>query len=216
MEESYRYILLVIFTLICQLVFIYLQQRAKNKADLDVKKKLTSIEEGIKTVNALQIDRGKQIFNEEKDSIIVFFAQLNTWIWLYLNVSLKDYESLKSKDIPKGLIELQDAYNKTNVAYAKVKLIINDTNLVEAGFEAICKTYEAHTIREFILTKLCDNNQILNNVRKDIADHKNEKDDSVFDVAALAVGLQQRPYQQHCGARGPNQVCQHGADRQKC
>ena len=76
----------IIIILAYPFLVTYINQRVKNKADIQVLKKLTEIEEGVKTVNALQIDRGKQIFSEEKDSIIVFFAQLNTWIWESLNV----------------------------------------------------------------------------------------------------------------------------------
>lgn len=147
MEEPYRSILLVIFILIYPLVYIYLQQRARNQADLDVKKKLTSIEEAIKTANALQIDRGKQIFSEEKDSIIVFFAQLNTWIWESLNINISNFNTSNIETIKERLIKMQDASNKTKVAFAKVMLIINDVEMVRLGQEAINKTSQVHSFR---------------------------------------------------------------------
>jgi len=154
MEEPYRYIVLVIFTLLCQLFYVYFQQRARNKADLAFKNKLTTIEEGIRTVNALQIDRGKQIFSEEKDSIIVFFAQLNTWIWEALNIGIANFSTSNIETIKERLIKMQDASNKTKVAFAKVMLIINDVELVRFGQEAIYKTSKVHSFRGQNLLKL--------------------------------------------------------------
>jgi len=147
MEEPYSYILLVVITLGFQILLTYFQQRARNKADLAFKNKLTTIEESIKTVNALQIDRGKQIFSEEKDSIIVFYSQLNTWIWEALNFGIANFSTSNIEIIKERLIKMQDASNKTNVAFAKVMLIINDAELVRFGQEAINKTSKVHSFR---------------------------------------------------------------------
>jgi len=151
MEEPYRYILIVVIILCCQIALqvalTYFQQRARNKADLAFKNKLTSIEEAIKTANALQIDRSKQIFSEEKDSIIVFFAQLNTWIWEALNINIYDYLNENIDKIPNRITMMSDGYNKTKIAFAKVTLIITDEDLINLGKEAIVKTLMIHQLR---------------------------------------------------------------------
>jgi len=167
MEETTKYILLVLFTVGCQLVFIYLQQRAKNQADLNVKKKLTLIELGIKKAIDLQTDRGKQIFSEEKDSIIVFFAQLNTWIWEALNINIDSYNYSNFKDITSRLIFMQDSYNKSKVSFSKVMLIINDENLINLGQDAINKTFEVQQIRIELLKEIDINLQLTESILKD-------------------------------------------------
>lgn len=168
----------ILIILIYPFVVTYFNQKAKNQADKEVLKKLTVIVEDIKKENTLQIDRGKQIFSEEKDSIIVFFAQLNTWIWESLNINFEDYNYLKIEDISKRRIAMQDAYNKSNVAFAKVMLIINDTDLVEAGKDAIKKTYEVHIFRESILIELIGNLQIQSTIKDKIANYYNENNEN--------------------------------------
>lgn len=185
MTNLFIILLEIIIGLTSAYLIYYVRKKGQNQADKEDLKNLTVIVEDVKMKNSKEIesikanlslltDRSKQIFSEEKDSIIVFFAQLNTWIWGCLNVCLNDYNALKSEDIPRKLIELKDAYNKTNVAYAKVTLIINDKVIVETGREAINKTFDLHELRENILIKLHGNFQNLNKVNEDIADFKDE------------------------------------------
>lgn len=152
-------------------LIFYVHQKGKNQADKEDLKKLTEIVEDVKKKNTEEIevikanlslltDKGKQIFSEEKDSIVVFFAQLNTWIWDSLNINIEDYSWVNVEDIEKRLVEMQNAYNKTNVAYSKVMLIVSDVELVKTGQEAINKTYEHHIFREEILNRLCSNLEI--------------------------------------------------------
>ena len=49
----------------------------------------------------------------------------------------------------------------------------------------------------------------------DVGHDEDEEDDGVLDVRALAVGLQERPDEQHGGARGPHEGRQEPAERQE-
>ncbi|HET6991776.1 MAG TPA: hypothetical protein VFJ43_10650, partial [Bacteroidia bacterium] len=96
----------------------------------------------------------KQIFSVEKESIIVFFAQLNTWIWDSLNIYIYEYNHSNYGDISQRLIIMRDAYNQTNVAFSKVRLIVDDSELVKAGHDAIKKTLALHHFAEGLLKRL--------------------------------------------------------------
>src|SRR5690606_6050356 len=52
------------------------------------------------------------------------------------------------------LIAMRDAYNKTNVTFSKVRLIVKDEDLIKAGHDAIMKTLELHHFKEGLLKRL--------------------------------------------------------------
>lgn len=143
----------------------YAQQKGKNQADKEDLKKLTEVVEEVKKKNneeiellkanlSLLTDREKQIFWEEKEAIVIFFAQLNTWIWDSLNIYIYEYNHANYQDISTRLIAMRDAYNKTNVTFSKVRLIVKDEDLVKAGHEAIIKTLALHHFTEGLLMRL--------------------------------------------------------------
>jgi len=91
----------IVIGLISAYLIYYVQKKGNNQADKEDLKKLTEIVEDVKKKNTNEIeiikanlsllnDRSKQIFNEEKDSIIVFFAQLNTRIREAINININD------------------------------------------------------------------------------------------------------------------------------
>ena len=146
----------------------YARQKGKNQAEKEDLKDLTEIVETIKKKNtddteflraSLQIinDREKLIFNEEKESIILFFSQLNTWIWDSLNIYVNEYNHTNFNDISQRLITMRDSYNKTNVTFSKVRLIVDDNELINTGNDAIIKTLALHHFKESILKRLSTN-----------------------------------------------------------
>jgi hypothetical protein len=158
-------ILQIVIGLLSAYLLYYAQQKGKNQADKEDLKKLTVIVEEVKKKNneeiellkanlSLLTDREKQIFGEEKQAIIDFFAQLNTWIWDSLNIYILEYNHSNYQEISSRLITMRDAYNQTNVTFSKVRLIVTDEELIKAGHEAIMKTLELHHFKEGLLKRL--------------------------------------------------------------
>jgi hypothetical protein len=155
----------IVIGLLSAYLLYYAQQKGKNQADKEDLKKLTVIVEEVKKKNneeiellkanlSLLTDREKQIFGEEKQAIIDFFAQLNTWIWDSLNIYIHEYNHSNYQEISSRLITMRDAYNQTNVTFSKVRLIVTDEELIKAGHEAIMKTLELHHFKEGLLKRL--------------------------------------------------------------
>jgi len=165
MVNLFIILLEIVIGLISAYLIYYVRKKGQNQADKEDLKNLTEIVEDVKMKNSKEVesikanlslltDRGKQIFSEEKDSIIVFFAQLNTWIWEALNINIKNFRTSNKETIQQRLIEMKDASNKTNVAFAKVMLIIEDDELIRKGQEAINKIFGVYKFRGGLLIKL--------------------------------------------------------------
>lgn len=155
----------ILIGLLSAYLLFYAQQKGKNQADKEDLRKLTEVVEEVKRKNneeiellkanlSLLTDREKQIFGEEKEAIVIFFAQLNTWIWDSLNIYIYEYNHANYQDISTRLIAMRDAYNKTNVTFSKVRLIVKDEDLIKAGHEAIMKTLALHHFKEGLLKRL--------------------------------------------------------------
>ena len=158
-------ILQIVIGLLSAYLLYYAQQKGKNQADKEDLRKLTVIVEEVKKKNneeiellkanlSLLTDREKQIFGEEKQAIVNFFAQLNTWIWDSLNIYIHEYNHANYQDISTRLIAMRDAYNQTNVTFSKIQLIATDKDLIKAGHNAIMKTLELHHFKEGLLKRL--------------------------------------------------------------
>lgn len=158
-------LLQIVITLLTAYLLYFAKQKGKNQADKEDLKKLTTIVEEVKKENSKEIellkanlalfaDKEKQIFTEEKESIVIFFSQLNTWIWDSLNIYIHEYNHSNYKTISDRLIIIRDSYNKTNVTFSKVKLIIEDEELIAAGHDAIVKTLKLHHFIEGLLKRL--------------------------------------------------------------
>lgn len=158
-------ILQIIIGLLSAYLLYYAQQKGKNQADKEDLKKLTEVVEEVKKKNneeiellkanlSLLTDREKQIFSEEKEAIVIFFAQLNAWIWDSLNIYIYEYNHSNYQDISSRLIAMRDAYNKTNVTFSKVRLIVKDEDLIKSGHEAIMRTLALHHFKEGLLKRL--------------------------------------------------------------
>lgn len=161
-------VLQIIAAMLSAYLIFYAREKGKNQANKNDLEYLTKIVEDIKKENTREIellkanllvltDKEKQIFNEEKESIIIFFAQLNTWIWDSLNVYIYEYNHLNYQDITSKLIIMRDNYNKTNVTFSKVKLIVGDDNLIALGHTTIIDTLKLHHFVEGTLKNLLFN-----------------------------------------------------------
>lgn len=155
----------IVTGLLSAYLIYYAQQKGKNQADKEDLKKITQIVEDVKKKNNEDIEllkanlsflteKEKQVYSEGKEAIVVFFSQLNTWIWTGLNIYIHEYNHINYQEISQRLITMRDAYNTTNVSYSKVKLIIEDENLVELGREAISATLKFHLFLEALLKRL--------------------------------------------------------------
>lgn len=165
MVNFFIILLEVVIGMLSAYLIYYAQKKGRNQADKEDLKNITSIVEDVKRKNSeeierlkadltLLIDKEKQIFGEEKESIVIFFAQLNSWIWDSLNIYIQEYNHVNYQDIIQRLIIMRDAFNKSNVTYSKVKLIVEDEELVNAGNVAIMKTLELHQFKEGLLKEL--------------------------------------------------------------
>lgn len=143
----------------------YANQKGKNLADKEDLKKLTEIVETVKKKNIEEIellkanlsiltDKKSQLFSEEKEAIIIFFSQLHKWIWDSLNIYLNEYNHTNYKDLSDRLIIMRDAYNQTNVSFAKVQLLVKDNDLINLGHEAIVETLKLHHFKENLIQRL--------------------------------------------------------------
>ncbi|MEO7044915.1 MAG: hypothetical protein ABI091_06375 [Ferruginibacter sp.] len=154
----------VIGLLSCYLIF-YAQQKGKNQANKEDLKKLTEVVEEVKKKNAEEIellkanltiltDKKAQLFNEEKEALIIFFSKLHTWIWDSLNTHLNEYNPTNYSDLTNRIMRMRDAYNETNISFAKVQLLIKDNNLINTGNEAIIETLKLHHFIEDLIQRL--------------------------------------------------------------
>jgi hypothetical protein len=161
-------VLQIIAAMLSAYLIFYAREKGKNQANKNDLEYLTKIVEDIKKENTREIellkanllvltDKEKQIFNEEKESIIIFFAQLNTWIWDSLNIYIYEYNHSNHQEISSKLIIMRDNYNKTNITFSKVKLIVNDENLIKIGHDSISKTLKLHHFIEGLLQRLSSN-----------------------------------------------------------
>lgn len=166
--ELFMIFLQIIAAMLSAYLIFYAREKGKNQASKTDLKDLTKIVEDVKKENSKEIellkanllvftDKEKQIFNEEKEAIIIFFAQLNTWIWDSLNIYIYEYNHSNHQDISSKLIIMRDNYNKTNISFSKVKLIVEDENLIKIGHDSISKTLKLHHFIEGLLNRLSSN-----------------------------------------------------------
>lgn len=155
----------IVIGLLSAYLLYYARQKGKNQADKEDLKKLTEVVEDIKKKNNEEIellkaklsiltDKKVQLFSEEKEALIIFFSQLNKWIWESLNLYLNEYNHTNYKDLSDRLTIMRDAFNQTNVSFAKVQLLVKDNDLILAGHQAISETLNLHHFNENLVQRL--------------------------------------------------------------
>ena len=148
-------ILQVIAGLISAYLLFFAQQKGKNLADKQDLHHLTEIVEEIKKNKSNEIEilkasldfiksRKLEVFSEEKIALVDFYAQINTWMWDSLNARLNEHNHTNYLQISDKLVFTRDMYNKTNIAFSKVQLLISDKDLIVAGHRAITEVLKLH------------------------------------------------------------------------
>jgi hypothetical protein len=152
-------VLQIIIGLLGGYLLFYSQQKGKNQADKQDLQKLTEIVEEVKRKNneelellksslSLLSNRQLQIFSEEKDAIVNFFSELNEWIWDSLSIPFNEYNQTNYSDLSTRIIKMRDSYNKVNVTFSKVQLLVSDRNLTKVGHETIMEVLKLHQFKE--------------------------------------------------------------------
>jgi hypothetical protein len=158
-------ILQIIGSLLAAWLTSYFTQRAKNSADAEAIGKLTDIVEEVKNKykeenDFLRIqldivkDRKAQVFSEEKESIISFFAELNSWIWDKLSLKLHVYNHTNVSELANKIIEINRAYNKVNISYSKVQLLVDNQELIVLGHKLIIEILKLSQFTETACSQL--------------------------------------------------------------
>ncbi|MBZ0245768.1 MAG: hypothetical protein K8H85_07470 [Cyclobacteriaceae bacterium] len=110
--------------------------------------------ESVKANLSLLITRRSSVFEEEKLSIIEFFSQINIWVWDTLKIETNEYFHGNYQELTNKVIKFRDAYNKTNVAFSKMQLLIKDDKFVQSGHEYILKALELHNLVDHTISSL--------------------------------------------------------------
>lgn len=162
------FILQIIASLLSAYLIYYSQQKGKNQAEKEDLQKLTEIVEQVKLKNNEELELLKsslsllsskhlQIFGDEKNAIIIFFSQLNKWIWGNLNIHLNEFNHTNYSDLTRRVITMRDAYNEVNVSFSKVQLLVLDDNLVIGGHKTILEALKLHQFIELLTFRLIRN-----------------------------------------------------------
>jgi hypothetical protein len=176
-------------------ILFYAQQKGKNLADKQDLRNITQIVEEIKKNNTAEIEllknnldfissRKLEVFSEEKEALVGFYAQINTWLWEGLNARLNEYNHTNYSDLSDKLVSMRDMYNKTNIAFSKVQLLISENELIMAGHYAIKEVLNLHHFVEGLYFKL----------KRNLASEKIAIDqlfDKKFDFKSLPKEFQQ-------------------------
>lgn len=165
-------IISVIIALVANFLLSYFKEKGKalaTKSDLD---ELTKVVEGVKLENSKQLENvrlvnGKEIeelkrdlnktvelYNEEKVACLEFYAQINSWMWTCNGIQLHEYNQTNYLEINQKILANQDAYTKTNIAWSKVDLLIDDDNLMMLGHQSIIDVLKFHFYIQDILKKI--------------------------------------------------------------
>lgn len=143
----------------------YFSQKGKNLADKEDLEDLTRIVEQVRgefqrenemlkaSLNIISNKRNV-IFSEQKQSIIDFSTQVNIWMWDALKINVFDYYHKNHDDLSDKIIKLKDAYNSVQIAFSKVQLLIDDSNLVDVGHQTVTETLKLHNFVELKVTAL--------------------------------------------------------------
>ena len=146
-------------------IVAYVKKVAENKAVLkDLKKITKTVEEVKKDFNTdleflkaelnNKIHKKNLIYSDEKNTILEFFSQLNKWLWDGLSVNIHEFNHNNFELIDEALSKMRNDYNKTNIAFSKLQLLVDDKSLVQIGHTAVTKTLDLHNAIELNLSEL--------------------------------------------------------------
>ena len=94
---------------------------------------------------------------DKRDAIIDFFSRFNEWIWDGLNISVHEYNHTNYQELTTLLVSMKEHYNRTNVAFGRLQLILRDEKLLNIGYEAVMESLKLHhyvenTIKSYLHT----------------------------------------------------------------
>jgi hypothetical protein len=133
----------------------YFEKKGKNLADKEdlgelttiveeVKSKFQEENEILKTNLGIIANKRNLIFSEQKQCIIDFSTELNIWIWDALKINVFEYGHNNHSDLGDKLIKLRDQYNKVQIAFSKIQLLVDSPDLVTKAHESVTETLKLH------------------------------------------------------------------------
>lgn len=90
-------------------------------------------------------------FAENRSALIDFFTHLNEWIWDGLNIGVQDYNHTNYSELSGKIIRLREYYNRANVSFGRLQLLIQDDKLLKVGYETILESLKLHHFVETTL-----------------------------------------------------------------
>jgi len=153
---------LIMLGLLSVILYRYLYLRSKSVAGQEqlnaVASQISDIKSSYQEENELLItnlqiltNRKSILASERKDTIINLFTSLNEWVWDGLNVSITDYNHTNYQEITARQATIRDQYNRSNISFGRMQLVINDDQLIKSGYEAIMETLRLHHFVESTL-----------------------------------------------------------------
>jgi len=165
MSDFWIILLEIIIALLGAYLIYYARQKGKNQADKEdiaqitknveeIKHKYSEDIEMLKAELSLIINKKSILFTDEKEAIIQYFAQYNKWLWDGLNVHITEYNHTNFHQLSDKLIKMRDDYNQTNIAFAKLQLLVNNEELINKGLDANIATLKLHHFEETLIQKM--------------------------------------------------------------
>jgi len=90
-------------------------------------------------------------FTENRTALIDFFTHLNEWIWDGLNIAVQDYNHSNYPDLSMKLVHLREYYNRANVSFGRLQLLVQDDKILKVGYETILEALKLHHFVETTL-----------------------------------------------------------------
>lgn len=147
----------LIITLLTNFLFTYFKEKGKNLATKEDISAITKLVEEQKAELSNLSFRKIQFFTEEKEALILFYTQINEWIWDNLNIQLFHYNKTNIEQLDKKIISMHEIHNKVNVSFGKIFLLIDNQDLVKEASELINNIFTFHTFVENICSTLKKN-----------------------------------------------------------
>ncbi len=125
---------------------------------------------------------------ENRTALIDFFTQLNEWIWDGLNIGVQDYNHTNYSELSGKIIHLREYYNRANVSFGRLQLLIQDDKILKIGYEAILEALKLH---HFVETTLKNFQRTLS-WEKSLLDKITSTDYDFFSMTPDLTGLYEK------------------------
>ncbi len=171
--ENWQPILSTISVLISAFVLVYLSRKGSNMADKGDIAVLTGLVENVKLQNSKELsefnskintelaivnsslsilsDRKKHVFTHATQSIIDYTVQLNTWLWIIQSINFSDYNRSSNEIVKQKIQEISKLFTENQIAFSRMQILVEDTELLDKGAEASKMVLQAHNIIQMML-----------------------------------------------------------------